>query len=161
MHPIASHDDPARRIATVTLDDASIIRRSLEIEAERETAIRDLMAVGAITPASGVTGPFSLLLSLREQRLNFRFKGPETTEVITLPLAPFRGVIKDYFMLCESYYAALAHAGAHKVQTLDMARRATHNEGAELLAREIGRKAAIDEATARALFTLVCVLHLR
>lgn len=149
------------KIATVTLDDASITRRSREVEAERETAIRDLMAVGHIRLESGVAGPYSLLLSRRDQRLHFRFKGPEATETISLPLAPFRGVIKDYFLMCESYYAALAHEGAHRIQTLDMARRGTHNEGAERLAREMERKAAMDTATARALFTLVCVLHLR
>lgn len=161
MQHDTSHHESAFRIAAVTLDQASIIRRSSEVEAERETAIRDLMAVGSIRPESRILGPYSLLLSLHDQRLHFRLKGPAETEIISLPLAPLRGVIKDYFLMCDSYYAALAHEGAHRIQTLDMARRATHNDGADQLIRQMERKAALDTATARALFTLVCVLHLK
>ena len=96
QHDLAD-SETLHRIATVTLDEASILKRSSEIEAERETAIRDLMAVGSVMLESGIAGPYSLLLSRREQRLHFRLKGPEQTETITLPLAPFRSVIKDYY----------------------------------------------------------------
>ena len=149
------------RILSAALDDRFIVKRATEVEHERIIAMRDLSAVGHIAPVSGVPGPFALTLSIHEQRLLVTLKAESASEVIQLPLAPFRGVIKDYFLMCESYYAALAHEGAYRIQTLDMARRATHNEGAELLAREMARKAALDTATARALFTLICVLHLR
>lgn len=151
-----------RDILAITLDDALIKRRSPEVESEREVAMRDLIVQNQFRPESGISGPFSLFLSVREQRLSFALTGKDgVDETLALPLAPLRGVIKDYFLICESYFAAIPHASADKVQTLDMARRGIHNEGASLLAQQLKGKASLDFDTARRLFTLICVLHLK
>ena len=83
------------------------------------------------------------------------------SETIVLPLAPFRRIVKDYFLICESYYEAIRDRGVAQVEAIDAGRRALHNEGAELLTERLAGKVAIDHATARRLFTLLCVLHLR
>lgn len=162
MHHANLQSDPMRDILQVTLDDALIKRRSQEVEYERSAALRDLMHGNQFTLESGLEGPFSLFLSVREQRLHFDLTNQAgQSDTITLPLAPLRGVIKDYFLICESYFAAIPHASADKVQTLDMARRGIHNEGASLLIGHLRGKAGVDFDTARRLFTLICVLHLK
>ncbi len=151
-----------RDIMSVTLDDALIKRRSEEVERERSTALNDLMHGNQFTLISGLEGPFSLHLSIADQRLNLILTNPEgAQEPLSLPLAPLRGTIKDYFLICESYFAAIPNASADKVQTLDMARRGIHNEGAALLSDQLRAKASVDFDTARRLFTLLCVLHLK
>jgi uncharacterized protein (UPF0262 family) len=152
------------RITNVTLDDASIIRRTPEVEHERRVAMADLIEANAfaLTGTEAQTGPYALFLSVRENRLTLRLTNTEAqTRDIVLPLAPFRRVIKDYFLVCESYYEAIKHAGADKIQTLDMARRSIHNEGSEQLQSMLSNAAVMDFDTARRLFTLVCVLHIR
>lgn len=155
---------PMSRITNVTLDDASIIRRTPEVEHERRVAMADLIEANAfsLTGTEAQTGPYALFLSVRENRLTLRLTNAEAqTRDIVLPLAPFRRVIKDYFLVCESYYEAIKHAGADKIQTLDMARRSIHNEGSEQLQSMLSNAAVMDFDTARRLFTLVCVLHIR
>ncbi len=162
MHHANLESDPMRDIMAITLDDAYIKRRSAEVEHEREIAMRDLSHANQFLPISGLEGPFRLSLSVREQRLTFTLTNDAgQSEVVAVPLSPFRGVIKDYFLICESYFAATAHASADKVQTLDMARRGIHNEGANLLISQLRGKATVDFDTARRLFTLICVLHLK
>ncbi len=158
----AYHSD---RIAKVTLDDASIIRRTPEVEHERRVAIADLIDENSCTLIGNATehpGPYDLFVSVREGRLTLRFtsSAPNTVEV-AVPLAPFRGIIKDYFLMCEGYYEAIKHAPADKIQTLDMARRGVHNEGSELLQKQLEHAVTLDFATARRLFTLICVLHIK
>jgi uncharacterized protein (UPF0262 family) len=140
------------RIAGITLDEHTVVRRSPDIEHERAVAIFDLLEENQFKPASGCAGPYHLHLSIEENRLNIEVRSMPNgaSEVIVLPLAPFRGIIRDYFMVCESYYEAI-----------DMGRRSLHNEGSSLLMERLGDKVAIDLDTARRLFTLICVLHLR
>lgn len=154
------------RITKVTLDDASIIRRTPEVEHERRVAMSDLVEdnefnlVEAL--AKEVVGPYELFISVRDNRLTLRLTNTKKHgHDIILPLSPFRGIIKDYFMLCESYYDAIKHATSDKIQTIDMARRGIHNEGSELLQSLLGDTAIMDFDTARRLFTLICVLHIK
>lgn len=161
MEP-AYHSD---RIATIMLDDASIIRRTPEVEHERRVAIADLIdenSVALIGKATEHPGPYDLFVSVREGRLTLRFTSKATTTAeVAVPLPPFRGIIKDYFLMCEGYYEAIKHAPADKIQTLDMARRSVHNEGSELLQNQLAHAVTMDFATARRLFTLICVLHIK
>ena len=151
-------------IAKVTLDDASIIRRNAEVEHERRVALTDLIHANDVTllTAPGLTPPYELFISVRENRLTLRFIDSEAkTHDVTLPLSPFRSVIKDYFLMCENYYDAIKHAPADRLQTLDMARRAVHNEGSEMLQAQLADAITMDFSTARRLFTLICVLHIK
>lgn len=154
------------RITKVTLDDASIIRRTPEVEHERRVAMSDLVDENAFDLVAAlskeITGPYELFISVRENRLTFRLTNKDARgHDIILPLTPFRGVIKDYFLMCESYYDAIKHASSDKIQTIDMARRGIHNEGSELLQSLLGDTAVMDFDTARRLFTLICVLHIK
>lgn len=158
MEP-AFHSD---RITAITLDDASIIRRTPEVEHERRVAIADLIDENSVTLAGKNEGPYALFVSVREGRLTLRFTSSrQATSEVAVPLPPFRGIIKDYFLMCEGYYEAIKHAPADKIQTLDMARRAVHNEGSELLQNQLAHAVTMDFATARRLFTLICVLHIK
>ncbi len=151
-------------ITEVTLDDASIIRRSAEVEHERRVALVDLIHSNEVTllAAPHLVPPLSLFISVREGRLTLRFTdSAQATHTITLPLTPYRGVIKDYFLMCENYYEAIKHAPGDRLQTLDMARRAVHNEGSEMLQTQLAEKLTMDFATARRLFTLISVLHIK
>ena len=156
----------AERIASVTLDDASIARRSMEAEHERQVAITDLIGTGSIAVIdphfSPLPGPYELFASVREGRLMLRLTGHGGKQCdIALALAPFRILIKDYFLICESYYEAVKTASRDKIQTIDMARRGLHNEGSELLSAQLEESLKMDLSTARRLFTLICVLHIK
>lgn len=151
-------------ITNVTLDDASIIRRSAEVEHERRVALVDLTHSNEVKllTAPSLVAPFDLFISVRDNRLTLRFTDAnKATHNITLPLQPYRGVIKDYFLMCENYYEAIKHAPSDRLQTLDMARRAVHNEGSEMLKDQLSDTLEMDFATARRLFTLVSVLHIK
>ena len=151
-------------ITEVTLDDASIIRRSAEVEHERRVALVDLIHSNDVTllAAPHLVPPLSLFISVREGRLTLRFTDSEKAEhSVAVPLTPYRGIIKDYFLMCESYYDAIKHSASERLQTLDMARRGVHNEGSEMLQAQLADKLTMDFATARRLFTLICVLHIR
>ena len=152
-----------QRIARITLDEHTVVRRSADIEHERATAIADLLEENTFAPASGRKGPFDLHLAIEENRLSLdiRSTADGSSETIVLPLAPFRGIVKDYFMVCESYYEAVHASRLAQVEAIDMGRRSLHDEGSELLMERLADKVAIDHATARRLFTLICVLHLR
>lgn len=152
-----------QRVAAITLDEHTVVRRNADIEHERATAIADLLEDNRFAPASGLHGPFDLHLAIAENRLklDIRSTAGGAGESITLPLAPFRRIVKDYFIICESYYAAVHGARLGQVEAIDMGRRALHNEGSELLIERLADKVTVDHATARRLFTLICVLHLR
>ena len=156
------HSHPS--IKTVTLDDASIIRRSPEVEHERRVALVDITHSNAVTllGAPTLTPPYDLFISVKDNRLTLRFTDTATnTHDITLPLASYRGIIKDYFLMCEQYYDAIKHSAGDRLQTLDMARRGVHNEGSEMLQTQLADRITMDFATARRLFTLICVLHIK
>lgn len=150
-------------IAAITLDDASIIKRAPHIEDERRTAIADLIASNTFTPHCVDAGPYNVFLSVRDNRLLIRVDSAKLDKPrdVTLPLKPFKQVIKDYFMMCESYFSALGTAEPHKLEALDMGRRGMHNEGSELLQNQLDGRISMDFNTARRLFTLICVLHIR
>ena len=151
-------------IRSVSLDDASIIRRSPEVEHERRVALVDLTHSNEVTllHAPELTAPYDLFISVRENRLHLTFTdGAKNTHDITLSLASYRGIIKDYFLMCEQYYDAIKHSASDRLQTLDMARRGVHNEGSEMLQSQLADKITMDFATARRLFTLICVLHIK
>ena len=150
-------------IAEITLDERSVARRSPEIEHERATAIQDLLHDNRFALASGRAGPFKLRLAVEERRLQIDVtsEADAETETITVPLAPFRRVVKDYFLVCESYMKAIRGGNLGQVEAIDMGRRGLHNEGAELLREHLADRVEVDRNTSRRLFTLICVLHLK
>jgi uncharacterized protein (UPF0262 family) len=154
---------PDGTIAEICLDEKSVVRRSPEIEHERAVAISDLLHNNRFVPVSGRRGPFRLRLAIEENRLNIAVTSMAdgSCETIVLPLAPFRGIVRDYFLVCESYYRAQRRDGLARIEAIDAGRRALHDEGSELLQERLADKAEIDHDTARRLFTLICVLHLR
>jgi uncharacterized protein (UPF0262 family) len=160
-----------QRIAAITLDEHTVVRRSPTIEHERATAITDLLKDNRFTPQSGRAGPFHLHLAIAENRLAIEIRTPgnapeagpegEPSETIVLPLAPFRRIVKDYFLVCESHYESIRGHGLARVEAIDVGRRSLHDEGSALLIERLAGKVTIDHDTARRLFTLICVLHLR
>jgi uncharacterized protein (UPF0262 family) len=151
------------RIAGITLDEHTVVRRNADIEHERAVAISDLLEENHFAPASGYGGPFHLHLAIEENRLSIvvRSTTKEANETILLPLAPFRGIVRDYFMVCESYYDAIRRSSLAQIEAIDVGKRSLHDEGSTLLMERLADKVAIDHDTARRLFTLICVLHLR
>jgi uncharacterized protein (UPF0262 family) len=151
------------RIVDIRLDAASIVRWNREIEHERQVAVFDLLERNSFELVGGFAGPYRVALSLREANLIFTVddeSGEQRSEV-TLSMRPFRRLIKDYFMICESYFQAIRSATPSRIEAIDMGRRGLHNEGAEKLAGALEGKIRLDSETARRLFTLVCVLHIR
>jgi len=150
-----------KRLVAVTLDDASIGRGTPDQEHEREIAIYDLIEDNVFTLTGHDGGPYSLLLALHEAKLAFDIRTDEGEKVVThiLSLTPFRKILKDYFMICESYYAAIRTATPAQIEAIDMGRRGLHNEGAQLLAERLKGKVECDMDTSRRLFTLVTALH--
>jgi uncharacterized protein (UPF0262 family) len=154
---------PRERLTNVTLDDSAVIRRSPEVEHERAVAIYDLLEDNTFRPVGDYGGPYHLHLSIAENRLLLDIRSEEEASLgtVTLPLLPFRRVIRDYFGVCESYYEAIKTASPARIEAIDMGRRGLHNEGSELLQERLEGKVEIDFDTARRLFTLICVLHIR
>jgi uncharacterized protein (UPF0262 family) len=152
-----------QRIAEITLDEKSVVRRSAEIEQERSTAIADLLHENHFAPVAGFAGPFHLHLAIEDNRLalDIRTRRDKSLDRVLLPLAPFRGIVKDYFLICESYYNAVKRSSPVQIEAIDMGRRGLHDEGSALLRERLAEKVALDADTARRLFTLLCVLHIR
>lgn len=150
------------RIVAIELDEKSIVRWKPEIEHERNVAVFDLLEANSFRIAD-FPGPYRVFLSLRESNLVFDVQGREGADRAELVLAvrPFRRVIKDYFLICESYLQAIKGATPSRIEAIDMARRGLHNEGSDLLREAFGERVTMDHDTARRLFTLVCVLHIR
>ncbi len=153
----------SRRIALVTLDRDSLGRRSPQVEHEIRSALYDLNEFNVFDPGESLRGPFNLRLSVEDQRLVFdvRDSKDRPLTVFSLAVRPFRKLIKDYFVLCESYFDAIKHLSPSRIEAIDMGRRGLHNEGASRLCDSLADKAQIDIDTARRLFTLLCALHLR
>jgi uncharacterized protein (UPF0262 family) len=151
----------SKRLVTVTLDEASIGRANPDVEHERAIAIYDLIEENSFEPAGDDGGPYALRIALVEQRLVFDIQREDGTRVIThiLSLTPFRRVVKDYFLVCESYYAAIKTESPSRIEAIDMGRRGLHNDGSQLLIERLKDKIHIDFDTARRLFTLICALH--
>jgi uncharacterized protein (UPF0262 family) len=154
---------PGRRIADIVLDEKTMVRRSAEVEHERQVAIYDLLEENSFSPHGLPDGPYHLHISVQENRLTFDIRdgaGKKLRDVV-LSMTPFRTVVKDYFMVCESYYNAIKKLSPSQIEALDMGRRGLHNEGSELLRERLAGKIDMDLDTARRLFTLICVLHIR
>jgi uncharacterized protein (UPF0262 family) len=149
------------RLTAVTLDEASLGRSSDEIEHERRVAIYDLLEDNSFRPTGHEGGPYALHLAITGARLVFDIRLVDGAPVIAhmLSLAPFRRVVKDYFTVCDSYYAAIRTATPDRIEAIDMARRSLHDEGSTLVTERLKDKVDLDFDTARRLFTLITVLH--
>jgi uncharacterized protein (UPF0262 family) len=149
------------RLVAVTLDESSIGGASRDVEHERAVAIYDLIEENSFRPHGHGGGPYALNLGVSGNRLVFDIRLADGTPVIAhlLSLAPFRRIVKDYFVICDSYYAAIRGATPDRIEALDMARRSLHDEGSQILMERLKRKVELDFDTARRLFTLVTVLH--
>jgi uncharacterized protein (UPF0262 family) len=149
------------RLVNVTLDEESIGRSNRDVEHERAVAIYDLLEENTFRPRGHPGGPYSLTLAITGNRLVFDIRLADGTAVVAhhLSLSPLRRIVKDYFMICDSYYAAIRTASPEQIESIDMGRRALHNEGSELLIERLRHKVEMDADTARRLFTLMCVLH--
>jgi uncharacterized protein (UPF0262 family) len=150
------------RIIDIELDERSIIRRSPEIEQERQIAIFDLLEANRFQP-EGLEGPFRILLRIEDNRLAIELKDEAGAplDTIRLGLTRFKRPVRDYFAICESYFRAVRSDSPRGLETIDMARRGVHNEAAELLQECLAGKVDMDFDTARRLFTLICVLHIK
>ena len=153
------------RLIDVRLDETSLVRRSPEVEHERAVAIYDLIEDNAFAPVDPAVppGPYGLVLRLEESRLIFDVRAEDGAPLFqhALSLRGLQATIRDYFLVCESYYAAIKTAPPSRIEAIDMGRRALHNEGAEMLRERLAERICVDSDTARRLFTLVCVLHIR
>lgn len=158
---------PDYRLIDIKLDERTILWRNADIEQERRVAIFDLLEGNLFQPVAaadhGNHGPYKLLLGVEEGRLSVSIAGADDTplEQFVLPLAPFRRTIRDYFAICDSYYQAIRQSTPAQIETIDMARRAIHDEAAEALKERLEPKVITDFDTARRLFTLICVLHIK
>ena len=162
-----SRPKPSWRIAHVSLDEETILWRNADVEQERRVAIYDLIEENLFKPVrpveAGHDGPFRLKLSVQDGRLAMAISdnNEQHLETLLLGLARFRRPIREYFAICDSYYQAIRKATPAEIETIDMARRGIHNTAAELLLERLEGKVETDFPTARRLFTLICVLHIR
>ena len=155
--------DQTARIIGLSLDERTVVRRNADIEHERAIAIFDILEENLFRHRGGLTGPFHLQLSIEDNRLILDIQSPERRSLdrIILPLSGFRKIVRDYFMVCESYFSAIRKASPSQIEAIDMGRRALHDEGSEMLRERLAERVELDQNTARRLFTLICVLHIR
>ncbi|MSO70119.1 MAG: UPF0262 family protein [Alphaproteobacteria bacterium] len=159
--------DPTKspaRLIEVVIDEAAPVRRSADAEHERRVAIYDLLEENFFAPLLAPEGPYTLHLSLVENRLIFEIRqaaSGETLNRLALSLQPFRGIMKDYALVCETYYEAIKSAPRSHIEAIDMGRRGLHNEGSQLLRKKLGPGVDLDFDTARRLFTLLYVMQMR
>lgn len=155
------------RIIDITLDERTILWRNADIEQERRVAIFDLLEGNLFQPVAaaehGGHGPYKLVLGVEEGRLTMDVSSADGVllEQIMVPLAPFRRTVREYFAICDSYYQAIRQSTPQQIETIDMARRGLHNDAADALKERLESKVVVDFDTARRLFTLICVLHIR
>ena len=154
-------DRKTHRLEKVELDEESLAAVSRDQEQERQIAIFDLLEDNYFKPEGASGGPYELKMGLLDNRLLLDVTGPDYQRRHILSLSPFRSLIKDYFMICESYYQAIRNSTPAQIEALDMGRRGLHNEASELLRTRLAGKIETDEDTARRLFTLICALHWR
>jgi uncharacterized protein (UPF0262 family) len=159
----ASADGSRQRLVAIDIDEGSIARSTPDIEHERAVAIYDLIEENHFAPVGHDGGPYRLALAIVENRLVFAVTQEDGTDVMThvLSLTPFRKIVKDYFLMCSSYFDAIKTASPSQIEAVDMGRRGVHNEGSQILVDRLEGKIDIDFDTARRLFTLLCALHWR
>jgi uncharacterized protein (UPF0262 family) len=164
---MAEAPTPDRRIIDIALDERTIVWRSADVEQERRIAIFDLIEDNSFAPArpqsDGYAGPYKVFLHVADGRLVIEIRRTDDSpiEAIILGMASLRRPIRDYFAIWESYQQAIQRATPEQIETVDMARRAIHNAAAQRLIEKLDGKVAVDFDTARRLFTLICVLHVR
>lgn len=156
------------RIARVEIDNPGVVRFHPDVEREIEVAIYDLVEANVFVPdhayfGDAAAGPFALILRVQGRQLLFDIASETGTAVgaLSLPMTPFRKIIKDYFTVCESYYEAIRSSSPAQIEALDMGRRGLHNEGSDQLRELLDGRITIDHDTSRRLFTLICALHIR
>ena len=161
MTSAKSHPGNTKRLVSVTLDEESIGRSNQDVEHERAVAIYDLLEQNSFAPVGHDGGPYALHLSINDNRLVFDIRLEDGTTVVAhlFSLSPLRRIVKDYYMICDSYYQAIRTATPDKIEAIDMGRRGIHNDGSNILMERLKDKVAVDVDTARRLFTLICVLH--
>ncbi|MBL93745.1 MAG: hypothetical protein CFH06_01883 [Alphaproteobacteria bacterium MarineAlpha3_Bin5] len=150
-------------IGYIKLDEKSAFQRSPQVEHERKVAIYDLLEENYFRPRESNSGPFNLYLSVTDNRIVFEVRCEQDIPVTTFTLSAstFRKIVKDYFLVCESYFEAIKSAPPSQIEAIDMGRRGLHNDGALLLQEQLKKSVEIDIPTARRLFTLICVLHMK
>jgi uncharacterized protein (UPF0262 family) len=151
----------SHRLQSIELDEDSLAAASRDQEQERQIAIFDLLEDNLFRPEGADGGPYDLRIALVDNRLALDIVGPGYQRRHILSLSPLRSVIRDYYMVCESYYQAIRNATPQRIEALDMGRRGLHNEGSALLQSRLQGKVETDLDTARRLFTLICALHWR
>lgn len=157
-------EKPLTRLVEVVLDEASIAPRGPDVEHERRIAIFDLLEQNHFAPEGGHDrGPYVLRLGIQENRLVFQIalESGETHAIHVLSLTPLKRVIRDYFVVCDTYYQAIRSASPSQIEAIDMGRRGLHDEGSQLLRDRLTGKITVDHDTARRLFTLICALHIK
>ncbi|NNE23137.1 MAG: UPF0262 family protein [Rhizobiales bacterium] len=156
-------NEETAKLIDIELDTSLAAVPSADVEHERQVAIFDLLQENSFHVVGRDQGPYKLRLSIAEGRLMFGIsdQSDDSCAIIGLALSPFRRIVKDYFMICDSYFQAIRTSTPSQIETIDMARRGLHNEGSEILKERLRGKIDIDFDTARRLFTLVCVLHWR
>ena len=152
-----------QHLISIELDQETIGKADENVEHERRVAIADLLESNAFKPADAETGPFKLRLAIEDQRLVFDVTQEDGTPVrmYVFSLGPLRRILKDYFLMCDSYYAAVRDAPLAQIEAIDMGRRGVHNEGSSILRERLQGKIEVDFETSRRLFTLICALHRR
>jgi uncharacterized protein (UPF0262 family) len=150
-----------QQLVAITLDEGSIGRSNRDVEHERAVAIYDLLEQNHFAPVDHAGGPYRLHLSITGSRLCFDVKTADGAPVVAhlLSLSPLSKIVRDYFLICDSYYEAIRTATPERIEAIDMGRRGLHDEGSHLLMERLKRKLEVDFDTARRLFTLICVLH--
>jgi len=156
-------EESSSRLVAITLDERSTATSNPNIEHEREVAIFDILEGNRFALHGRDDGPYTLNLAIIEDRLVFTVGDEVGATLIThmLSLTPLKRIMKDYFLVCESYYEAIRTAPPSRIQAIDMGRRGLHNEGSVILLERLAGKIAVDLDTARRLFTLICALHWR
>jgi len=151
------------RIESIFLDERTVVNRSPQVEHERKVAIYDLLEDNHLHLIGGPDGPYALHLSIEDNRLAFDVRDTHDKPLknFILALSPFRSIVREYLMVCDSYYKAIKTASPSQIEAIDMGRRGLHNDGSDLLEQRLKDKVELDRNTARRLFTLVCVLHIK
>lgn len=149
------------RLVAITLDESSIARANANIEHEREVAIFDLLEANTFALEGRDDGPYKLMLGIADDKLALSVTSEDDQAIVThmLSLTPLRRIMKDYFIVCDSYYQAIRSAPPSRIQSIDMGRRGLHDEGSRILSERLAGKVTLDHDTARRLFTLICALH--
>ena len=160
---MSEEDTRNQHLVNVILDERSLVRRRPEVEHERAVAIEDLIDQNRFVPVGDYQGPYILHVRVEGQRLIFGIHTEDDKPLgeIVLLLASLRTVIRDYFLVCDSYFDSIKNAPPHKIEAIDMGRRGLHDEGSRILRERLAGMVDVDDATARRLFTLICVLHAR